>query len=406
MTCVPRWILLVLAAAVPTAPLAAQTQRDQFVREREEMVQEFLVREGISDPQVLKAMRTVPRHEFMLPPTRKFAYADSAYAIGHGQTISPPFIVAYMTETLEPQPDDRVLEIGTGSGYQAAVLAEIVSDVYSIEIVEPLGKEAAERLSRLGYSNVHTKVGDGYLGWAEHAPFDKIIVTCSPEKVPQPLIDQLREGGRMIIPLGRRYQQVFYLFEKRDGQLVEKKLIPTFFVPMTGQSEEEREVLPDPKHPRVINGSFETDENDDGRADSWYYQRQCRRVPTVTPVGRHLMRFQNTQPSRHAHMLQGIAIDGESIASLRISVWARPTRTARGNESYELPGLVVHFFDGTRRSIDDRIVGPWLGTSGWKRMTMTVPVPSKAREMVVRIGLNGGVGQLDVDGVEIRTQRR
>src|SRR5262249_48250810 len=152
---------------------------------------------------------------FVSAELRPKAYLDQSLPIGHKQTISPPFIVAYMTETIDPQPTDRVLEIGTGSGYQAAVLANIVKEVYTIEIVEALGKQAAKRLKELGYANVRAKIGDGYKGWPEHAPFDKIIVTCSPEEVPQPLVDQLREGGKMMIPLGERYQQVFYQFEKQ-----------------------------------------------------------------------------------------------------------------------------------------------------------------------------------------------
>src|SRR5262249_20990395 len=160
---------------------------------------------------VLEAMKTVPRHLFVSPDLRARAYLDTSLPIGHKQTISPPFLVAYMTQALDPKPGNRVLEVGTGSGYQAAVLAGLVKEVYSIEIVEPLGLQAAKRLQDLGYKNVKTKVGDGYQGWPEHAPFDRIIVTCSPENMPQPLVDQLRDGGKMIIPLGEQFQQVFYL---------------------------------------------------------------------------------------------------------------------------------------------------------------------------------------------------
>ena len=210
-------------------------------------------------------MRTVPRHEFMPPSLRQKAYTDSSWSIGYGQTISPPFVVAYMTEVLDPQPSDRVLEVGTGSGYQAAVLSLLVKDVYSIEIVEPLGTAAAKRIKNLGYTNVHTKVADGYLGWPQHAPFDKIIVTCSPEKVPRPLVDQLKEGGRMVIPLGERYHQDIYLLQKQNGRLLREPLVPTFFVPMTGRSEAERVVKPDPVHPRIVNGGFEQHDADAGR---------------------------------------------------------------------------------------------------------------------------------------------
>jgi protein-L-isoaspartate(D-aspartate) O-methyltransferase len=162
-------------------------------------------------------------------------YDDGPLPIGYGQTISQPYIVAFMTEQLRAKPTDRVLEVGTGSGYQAAILAELVSDVYSIEIVEPLAKNAEATLQRLGYKNVHVKVGDGYQGWPEQGPFDAIIVTCAPDKVPQLLVDQLTDGGRMVIPVGDRFAQQLYLLEKKNGQLKQSATLPVRFVPMTGQ---------------------------------------------------------------------------------------------------------------------------------------------------------------------------
>ncbi len=161
------------------------------------MVDEEIVAAGVKNPRVIASMRSTPRHEFVQAAERPLAYYDMALPIGSSQTISPPYVVAYMTEQLDPQPDDKVLEIGTGSGFQAAVLSPLVKDVYTIEIVKPLGERAARTLKRLKYANVHTKIGDGYAGWPEVAPFDKIIVTCSPEKVPQALVDELKEGGRL-----------------------------------------------------------------------------------------------------------------------------------------------------------------------------------------------------------------
>lgn len=206
---------------------------------------------------VLKAMARIPRAEFVPKDYRDFAYQDAAIPIGEAQTISPPFIVAYMTETLDPQPTDRVLEIGTGSGYQAAVLSCLVNEVYTIEIVKPLGRRAAEVLKKLGYNNVFVRLGDGYKGWPEGAPFDKIIVTCSPEDIPQPLIDQLSEGGEMLIPIGERYLQYFVLCEKKNGELVRTTLTPASFVPMTGEAEDLRRSKPDPTAPGIIGGGFE-----------------------------------------------------------------------------------------------------------------------------------------------------
>jgi protein-L-isoaspartate(D-aspartate) O-methyltransferase len=201
------------------------------------MVEQQLKPRGIRDERVIAAMAKVPREEFVAENVRGQSYADSALPIGHDQTISQPYIVAFMTEQLRPKPTDRVLEVGTGSGYQAAVLAELVKDVYTIDIVEPLAKEASARLARLGYNNVHVKVGDGYQGWSEVAPFDAIIVTCAPDKVPQPLIQQLKDGGRMIVPVGTTMMdQQLYLLEKKNGELAQTAILPVRFVPMVGEA--------------------------------------------------------------------------------------------------------------------------------------------------------------------------
>jgi len=223
--------------AVP-GPDAANAA-DPFAAQRQEMVARQLrgPGRGIKDNRVLDAMGRVPRHEFVPAHLQGQAYQDYPLPIGHEQTISQPFIVAFMTEALQPAPTDRVLEIGTGSGYQAAVLAELVAEVYTIEIVEPLGIRARDDLARLGYDNVQVLIGDGYEGWPEHAPFDAIIVTCSPEAVPAALVEQLRDGGRMIIPVGdARSGQELYLLEKRGGQVVQRAVMPVRFVPMTGRA--------------------------------------------------------------------------------------------------------------------------------------------------------------------------
>jgi protein-L-isoaspartate(D-aspartate) O-methyltransferase len=208
-----------------------------FATERQRMVMEQLMPRGVHQERVLAAMAKVPREEFVPPELRAASYADQALPIGHGQTISQPFIVAFMTEKLELKPADRVLEIGTGSGYQAAVLAELAAEVYTIEIIEPLAKNAEATLARLGDKNVRVKIGDGYKGWPENAPFDAIIVTCAPDRIPQPLTEQLTEGGRMIIPVGGPGDQELYLLEKKNGQLEQRAVLPVRFVPMAGEAE-------------------------------------------------------------------------------------------------------------------------------------------------------------------------
>src|SRR5438034_774601 len=231
-----------LAAALLYASCdPAQTQVADYAAQRERMVKEQIVMRGVVEERVLAAMRKVPREEFVPAEFRAESYTDRPLPIGYDQTISQPFIVAFMTEELRPQPIDRVLEIGTGSGYQAAILAELVLEVYSIEIVEPLAKNAETTLKRLGYQNVHVKIGDGYKGWPEAAPFDAIIVTCAPDKVPQPLVDQLKEDGRMVIPVGDRFAQELYLLEKKNGQLKESVTLPVRFVPMVGEGKEPSE---------------------------------------------------------------------------------------------------------------------------------------------------------------------
>ncbi len=202
------------------------------------MVSTQIERRGISNPSVLRAMRTVPRHEFIPENRRRAAYEDQPVPIGYGQTISQPFIVAYMTEIIQPRKAHRVLEIGTGSGYQAAVLAEIVDEVFTIEIIPQLAESATERLNRLGYENVRTKQADGFHGWSEHAPFDAIVVTAAASHIPPPLIDQLKDGGMMIIPVGTPFLvQSLMLVEKRNGQVKTRSMMPVRFVPFKRSKE-------------------------------------------------------------------------------------------------------------------------------------------------------------------------
>lgn len=213
--------------------------KDEIHRQRKMvMVEQQIVQRGISDKSVLDAMRKVPRHEFVPPEFREFAYDDHPLPIGKEQTISQPYIVALMTELLQlrGKKEEKVLEIGTGSGYQAAVLAEIVGEVYTIEILEPLTLRAQETLERLGYKNVKVKTGDGFFGWPENAPFDAIVVTCASEKVPDPLIKQLKPGGRLIIPIGPSFsvQNLIAVTKDKYGNIKSENIIPVRFVPMLG----------------------------------------------------------------------------------------------------------------------------------------------------------------------------
>ena len=383
---------------------AGLAQNDPYWKERQKMIEERVEREGVKNERVLNALRQVPRHLFVAEKLRTHAYTEEILDIGYKQTLSTAYIVGYMTAAIDSQPGDRVLEIGTGSGYQAAVLAKIVKEVYTIEIVDPLGNEAAQRLKSLGYNNVKVKIGDGFKGWPEFAPFDKILVTCSPEKVPQPLADQLKEGGKMIVPLGTRYHQAFYLFEKRDGKLVENKLLPTLFVPMTGQAESERKVQENAARPRIVNGGFE--KSTDGVADGWFYQRQATLEHKGAREGKTFITFANQEVGRDAHALQGVGIDGKQVKAVKLSLWVKTEDAVRGSEPYQQPGLAILFFDVDNRKVGEQYVGPWLGTFAWTRFTRDIAVPRATKMAMIQIGLRGATGKLSIDDVRMTATSR
>ena len=365
------------------------------------MVADEVAGAGVKCPRVLEAMRKTPRQEFVPAAERENAFFDMALPIGNGQTISPPFVVAYMTEKIDPQPTDRILEVGTGSGYQAAVLSPLAKDVYTIEIQEPLGKRAQATLARLGYKNVHCRIGDGYQGWPEAAPFDKIIVTCSPEKVPQPLIDQLREGGRLVVPVGERYQQTLYLFKKVDGKLVGEALEPTMFVPMTGTAEQRRLVQPDGARPELRGGSFEQLSPGTQSPEGWYYLRHARVDQEDTaPDGRAVITFKNDVPGRSARALQAFAVDGRAISSLEFSFQVRGQEVHAGATSEQLPRLLIMFYGEDRTPLGPPTgFGGWSGTFPWREVSDSVPVPPAARMAILWIGLLGATGEASFDAI-------
>jgi protein-L-isoaspartate(D-aspartate) O-methyltransferase len=246
---VTGWLLFSAVALLLLVPVAATATADQFKKERLALVEviEADVRETSSyldkevlDERVLDVLRQVPRHLFVPKGSQDEAYKNRPVAIGHGQTISQPYIVAIMTDLLKPQPDHRVLEVGTGSGYQAAVMAMLTDEVFTMEIIEALGSQARQRLEQLGYHNVQVRIGDGYYGWEEHAPFDAIIVTAAANHIPPPLVKQLRPGGRMIIPVGSSFmvQQLVLVEKDQEGVVTLKQILPVRFVPLTGEHDD------------------------------------------------------------------------------------------------------------------------------------------------------------------------
>ena len=380
---------------------------DRYAAARERMVREDIAASGVTDARVLESMRLTRRHEFVPAVQRPLAYFDMSLPIGQRQTISGPFVVAFMTEQLDPRPTDRVLEIGTGSGYQAAVLSPLVGMVYSIEIEETLGRRATATLRKLGYKNIVTKIGDGFAGWPEKAPFDKVIVTCSPEEIPQPLIDQLANGGLMIIPVGERYDQTLVRLKKENDRLERTDLVPSLFVPMTGIAEATRDVQPDGSKPALANADFEDCLPGSTTPKSWYYGRQEQLIESDdAPQGRRYLMLENREPGRPSHIFQGFPINGLKVSHLTIGLNLRLSQVGRGQQANEWPGVAVRFFDQTRSRSNRVVLGPFPTHNVWEHISGKMMVPIWAREGILQIGLMGASGRMEVDHIELRPMLR
>lgn len=379
----------------------------QFTEERDNLVNRTLIPGGVKDPRAIEAIRATPRHTFVPDSLKDESYADRALPIGESQTISSPYIVATMTESLDPMPDDKVLEIGTGSGYQAAVLSPLVKDVYTIEIVEPIGKETTEFLKSLGYENIHTKIGDGFKGWPENAPFQKIIVTCSPESVPQPLIDQLTDGGLMVIPVGTRHQQQLHVFKKEKGKLVSLSIRPTLFVPMTGEAESLR-TTQEEKGVRIINGDFEERVDKPGIIPGWYYEFNAKLVRDAkAPYGKNCIEFSSQRGELPSMLIQGFKLDARETVFVKMRAAVSVEDVVPGPNPNDKPIVSLQLLDENREPIGNYWLGPFIGTHKWKKEEETFSVPPNCREAILQIGLWGATGTIRFDGiaVEIPKQR-
>jgi protein-L-isoaspartate(D-aspartate) O-methyltransferase len=400
-----RPFLAALAAVLSWSSIGHAQTEAEFAAARARMVEVDLATAGIRDRAILVVMRDVPRHLFVPLESRRYAYYDMALPIGDGQTISPPFIVAQMTQQLMLKPTDNVLEIGTGSGYQAAVLSRLVKEVHTIEIVETLAARAKSVFEKLGYANIRARAGDGYKGWPEAAPFDKIIVTCSPERVPRPLVDQLREGGKIVIPVGERFQQLLCTFVKRDGKLVAESREPTYFVPMTGTAESLREKLPTGAATNIANGDFEQ-LLESGAPNGWYYVRQAAIVESpARPDGGKCIRFSSAVPGWTAQALQTIGVDGREINNFEIDFWVQAKDVHHGQQPNEQARLLVTFFDESRAPIEQVGTDSWSGTFAWANKKAVIPVPSEARGATIAVGLLGATGTLWCDDLVVHARR-
>jgi protein-L-isoaspartate(D-aspartate) O-methyltransferase len=274
--------------------------------------------------------------------------------------------------------------------------------VYSIEIVESLARRATRTLKRLDYKNVQTKAGDGYLGWPEHAPFDKIIVTCSPDNVPTPLVEQLREGGRMVIPLGKRYQQTLYVMRKVNGKLEHEVLEPTFFVPMTGKAEQLRDHTGEPTACQLVNGSFEV-ADDQGQPQSWYYRRRAEVVRDVNALdGEKVLRLHNDIPGQGAQVLQAIGIDGRHMQKISLNARLMGKQLHPGQTNEQTPRIEIAFYNQGRAPVKVALLGPWTGAFDWKEIRKSISVPQQTRLAVLTLSMYGGVGELLIDQINIQ----
>jgi protein-L-isoaspartate(D-aspartate) O-methyltransferase len=398
-----RCFLAILLASLFTPARAADNAAKanaEFAKLREEMVKADLVAGGIKHPDVLRVMKATPRHEFIPPSMRGSAYFDTSLAIGDGQTISAPFVVAQMLAKLDLQSTDNVLEIGTGSGYNAALLSQMAKDVYSIEICPRLATQARVTVAKLGYANVHVKEGDGFKGWPEHAPFDKIVVTCAPADVPEPLIAQLKEGGTMLIPVGSRFEQILFHLKKEYGQLSVISRQPTYFVPMTGAAQEG--VATAPTNTEIINGSLERMENIPGLPDGWYSLKQVDCENGQGRSGSHGFHFSNNTPGRSAYAMQAFAVDGRKSKLIDISAWVRG-QSLRTKSDAAPARIAITYYDQNQLPAGEGSINLTSGDqTQWHEVTGRLPVPPQARWAVFAVTLGETLGDLWADDFSLQ----
>ena len=392
-------IYIVPLLLVSPQPAAAQSGMRELLEARRLMVQEEIAAQGIENERLLEAMREVPREQFIPLYKRNLAYLNLAVTYGDGQVILPPLVTAHLIEQLDPQKNDKVLVIGAGSGYSSALLSRMCREVYAVEIDRNVAATAEETLNRLKYTNVKLRVGDGFEGWQEHAPYQRIIVECSPDSVPKPLVEQLAEGGVLLVPVGTEFDQTMHLCKKVNGELTTVSLWPTLLLPMKGKAEEFRSQSEKLRTPSILNGGFEeiVPKTTDVPA-SWAYVRQGRVITDSTcPEGKYSLSFINVTPVVAATALQAFPVDGKSISELTLAckIWGKEIRP--GQNRQELPRVEVRFFDEKRRFVGGEWMGGWNMTFNWLPKEHVFSVPRTAKFALLRIGLGGATGEIRFD---------
>ncbi|MCE9528021.1 MAG: protein-L-isoaspartate O-methyltransferase [Planctomycetales bacterium] len=399
-----RFCLAIVAFALASQqPAAAQSGLRELLEARRLMVQEEIANQGIENERLLEAMRDVPREQFVPLSRRNLAYLNVAIAYDDGQVILPPLVTAHLIEQLNPHKNDKVLVIGPGSGYSTALLSRMVREVFAVEIDPVIAKTAEETLARLKYTNVKVRVGDGFEGWKEHAPYQRIIVECSPDSVPKALVEQLAEGGILLVPIGDEFDQTMHLCKKENGKLTTLSLWPTLLLPMKGKAEELRSQSEMPRDPSILNGGFEelVPKTKDVPAH-WAYVRQGRAIAgEFCPEGKNSLAFVNLTPGAAAMALQAFPVDGKKVSELSFAcnVWGKDIRP--GQNRQQLPRVEVRFFDEKRRLVGGDWMGGWNLTFDWLGKEHVFSVPRTAKFAVLRIGLCGATGEIRFDDLKL-----
>jgi protein-L-isoaspartate(D-aspartate) O-methyltransferase len=384
-------------------PASAQSGLRELLEARRLMVQEEIAAQGIENERLLEAMREVPREQFLPLSRRNLAYINVAITYGDGQIVLPPLVTAHLIEQLNPQKNDKVLVIGPGSGYSTALLSRMAREVYAVEIDPAVAKMAEETLARLKYTNVKLRVGDGFEGWKEHAPYQRIIVECSPDSVPKALVEQLAEGGMLLVPTGDEFDQTMHLCKKENGKLTTLSLWPTLLLPMKGKAEELRSQSEMPRDPSILNGGFEelVPKTKDIPAH-WAYVRQGRAIADeFCPEGKNSLAFVNITAGAAATALQAFPVDGKKVSELSFAckVWGKDIRP--GQNRQQLPRVEVRFFDEKRRLVGGDWMGGWHLTFDWLGKEHVFSVPRTAKFAVLRIGLGGATGEIRFDDLRL-----